>query len=80
MRLGRTAKVLAECKLKYYRISECADVGACARTVLLSHLQDVWELAWLFLPEKQLETKRSQARVLLATKMSLGYLIVISVV
>ncbi len=24
MRFGSTAKVLAECKLKYYRISECA--------------------------------------------------------
>ena len=24
MRFGRTVKVLAKCKLKYYRISECA--------------------------------------------------------
>ena len=24
MRFGRIAKVLAECKLKYYRISECS--------------------------------------------------------
>ncbi len=28
MRFGRTAKVLAECKLKYYRISECSGMLA----------------------------------------------------
>ena len=26
MRFGSNAKVLAECKLKYYRISECYDL------------------------------------------------------
>ncbi len=27
MRFGSTVKVLAECKLEYYRISECGDAG-----------------------------------------------------
>ena len=32
MRFGSTAKVLAECKLKYYRISECP--GSCSCLLL----------------------------------------------
>ena len=45
MRFGSTAKVLAKCKLKYYRISECE---ASAK-----HLQDT-------LSERALTPKQSQ--------------------
>ena len=36
MRFGSAAKVLAECKLKYYRISECV---ACKMCWCTAHLE-----------------------------------------
>ncbi len=36
MRFGSTAKVLAKCKLKYYRISECLQ-GAWVKVEVIQH-------------------------------------------
>ena len=33
LRFGSTAKVLAECKLKYYKISECVGLGMQASSI-----------------------------------------------
>ena len=41
MRFGSTAKVLAECKHKYYRISECSGQR------LAMHGSVPWNVCWL---------------------------------
>ncbi len=38
MRFGSTAKVLAECKLKYYRISECTGLRVVERAEVAGSL------------------------------------------
>ena len=43
MRFGSTAKVLAKCMLKYYRIPEC--LGSAAESVWVHQLQ-AWQLTF----------------------------------
>ena len=42
MRFGSIAKVLAECKLKYYRISECIVAQAVFRPVCAREIEQPW--------------------------------------
>ena len=42
MRFGSTAKVLAKCMLKYYRISERAAQGQMPNDVSLEYLSIAW--------------------------------------
>ena len=52
MRFGSTAKVLAKCMLKYYRISECqaAETAAGLSSQWPSSPSSLWGLTWQSLP------------------------------